>query len=80
MKRLLYLSLVAALSACNVPPHSRPGVESGVSPETQAYWDAFRECSYETRAATAEITDSIRARSKQMWLFELCMEARGYDY
>jgi hypothetical protein len=80
MKRLVCLSLVAALSACNVPPHSRPGVESRVSPETQAYWDAFWECDYEARAATAPIKDDDEASVKQANLYRHCMKARGYDY
>jgi hypothetical protein len=79
MKRLLCLSLVAALSGC-VPPYSGSGTDSGLSPETEKRRQAFKECDYETRAATAEISDDIRARSMQMFLFELCMEAKGYEY
>jgi hypothetical protein len=73
MKQILCLLMVVALSGCDLPP---PDFE--LSPEEQARRQAFKECNYESRAATAEITDSIRARGKQRSLFALCMEAKGY--
>jgi hypothetical protein len=73
MKQILCLLVVVALSGCDLPA---PDFE--LSPEEQAHRQAYRECSYESRAATAEISDDIKARSKQMSLFALCMEAKGY--
>jgi hypothetical protein len=46
----------------------------------QARRQAFLECDYETRAATAQILDDDVASVKQATLMEACMEARGYDY
>jgi hypothetical protein len=75
MKQILCLLVVVALSGCDLPP---PGFEP--SPEVQARRQASRECDYEARVATAQITDGIVARRKQDVLFEACMEARGYEW
>jgi hypothetical protein len=67
--------VVVALSGCDLPP---PGYEP--SPEVQARRQAYRECSYESRAATAPIKDDDEASVKQASLFRLCMKAKGYGY
>jgi hypothetical protein len=73
MKQILCLLVVVALSGCDLPAS-----DFELSPEEQARRQAYRECSYESRAATAEITDSIKAGGEQRFLFQLCMEAKGY--
>lgn len=75
MKTILCLLLVATLSSCRLP---EPAPES--SPEKRAEDQAFWECDYEARAATAEISDGIVARRKQDVLLEACMKAKGYDW
>lgn len=75
VKRVLYLFLVATLTACQLPE-----LPSEPSPERKARDRAFWECNYESRAATADIADEDEASVKQANLFEDCMKAKGYDY